>query len=235
MKIPHPATILLMRFSIDGIEFLKVIRPALESGDLQQLACAVLDRWRPKQLCGLLRHDDSDVRRAGAVAIGITGDVSVVCSLARSLRDPDPQVHAMVDQAMWKIWFRAGSGPALEALDRGMSLMSAEHHEDAVDAFTLAIQLDPGFVEAVNQRAIARYLLGDWPVSLDDCRTVVRGMPWHFGAHAGMGHCRLQMGEVPRALRCYRRALYINPRLTDIANALRDLGLAADCPEEAAY
>ena len=210
-----------MRFSIDGNEFLEALRPALDQGDLGDLACAVLARWRPRQLCGLLRHEAVDVRRVAAVAISATGEAAMIPSLARALRDPDAQVHAMAEYAMWSIWLRTGTTPALHRMNRGIAMISADRHEEAVDLLTDAVRLDTDCTEAVNQRAIARYLLGAWDASLEDCRVVVKEVPWHFAAHAGMGHCRLQMGQMIAALRCYRRALHINPRLEGVAAAIQ--------------
>ena len=216
-------TNLTMANSIDANEFLRVVRPALSSGDAAKLAHVTRVRWRPNQICQLMRHPDNDVRRVAAVTVGLIGDMRCTSSLTRALRDEDEQVNQMAEHGLWSIWFRAGGAAATEPFREGIALLSIEAHQEAVEKFQEANRLDPEFAEAHNQCAIAHCFLSQWDQSLANCRRTIRLIPTHFGAIAGMGHCFAQLGDLDQALQCYRAALRINPRLKAIAQAIRSL------------
>jgi cytochrome c-type biogenesis protein CcmH/NrfG len=59
--------------------------------------------------------------------------------------------------------------------------------------------------------------------SIADCQQAVERMPCHFGAWAGLGHGHAHLGQTCDAIRCYRRALQINPHLECIAEAVKEL------------
>jgi len=216
---------------IDVSQFLEVARPALKAGDADALAAAINQRWRPKTLCSLLGHADHDVRRVAAITLGLVGDGSCVGCLARALHDTDAQVTEMAEHALWSIWFRDGDPAAAEPFAAGMTLLaedSDDAHQQAIDRFREAIRIDPAFAEAHNQCSIARFFLGHWRDCIEDCQQALLRQPCHFGAMAGMGHCYAHLGDLHKALDCYRRAVAINPRLTAIANAVRRLEAELD-------
>jgi tetratricopeptide (TPR) repeat protein len=138
-------------------------------------------------------------------------------------------VNQMAEHAMWAIWFRCGTPEANQLTSRGADLMSRREFDLAIDHFTRAIKLSPNFAEAYNQRAIAYFLKEDFDRSIEDGQQTVKLNPDHFGAWAGMGHCHAHEGRVCDALRCYRRALEINPHLEGAKEALTELG---PCLEE---
>jgi len=129
----------------------------------------------------------------------------------------------MAEHALWSIWFRAGDPQATATFRAGVNLMAAESYLPAVRAFTEAAQIDPLFAEALNQRAIAHFFLYQWQESLDCSRKVICLNPTHFGAIAGMGHCFTQLGDLKRALACYRRAIQIHPRMTAVRRMIERL------------
>ena len=93
----------------------------------------------------------------------------------------------------------------------------------AIHHFDRAIELSPNFAEAFNQRALAKFLLEDYEGSLADCRKAVEFNPAHFGAWAGMGHCHAHLGDCRQSIECYEKALSINPHMSGIEAALREL------------
>jgi tetratricopeptide (TPR) repeat protein len=216
---------------IDPETFLRIVRPALQTGDAELLAHAVSVRWRASQVCRLLGHTDVDVRRVAAVALGMIGDHKSLVGLTRALRDPDEQVNEMADFALRSIWNRSGSSRAAEPFRQGVELLARDKFDEAIDKFHEATQIDPSFAEAYNQCAIAHFFVGQWRLCLADSRRTIRLIPAHFGAIAGMGHCFAEMGEFDKALRCYRRALRINPRLGAIAEAISRLEQKVSDPE----
>ena len=204
-------------------EFLTAVSPALDRGDADALRDRVDARWSAKELCGLLGHTDVDVRRTAVVTLGIVGDRCVVGCLTRCLHDPDEQVHQFAEDALWSIWFRGGKPEAAERFRAGSFAVAEDRFDDAREAFEQAIGLDPDFAEAFNQLAIVHYMTQDWSASMEACRRVLALMPTHFGAMAGLGHGYAHLGQLPQAIDCYRRALAINPNMTQIADAKQRL------------
>ncbi|MFA9479087.1 tetratricopeptide repeat protein [Phycisphaerales bacterium AB-hyl4] len=208
---------------IEPQHFLDVVRPPLAQGDAAELARAVLERWSARDVCVLLQCPQQDVRRVAAVVIGLVGDGSCIGCLTHALHDTDEQVNQMAEHGLWSIWFRASQPAAAQPFHEGVALLSMECQDDAIRKFTQAIDADPDFAEAYNQRSIAHFLAGRWQAALDDGHETIARMPIHFGAIAGMGHCHAHRNELDHALACYRRALAINPRMPAIARAVERL------------
>ncbi len=208
---------------LDADVFLKLVMPALKTGDARALAELVTARWTPSQLGPMLRDPDVDVRRVAAVTLGLVGSMEVVPPLLDALRDHDEQVNQMAEHGLWSIWFRACTDAAAKPFKQGVSLLVEEDYAAALVHFKRAIRLDPNFAEAYNQCAIAHFFLAQYEDSLYACSTAVKRVHGHFGAIANMGHSYTQMGELAKALRCYRKALRINPRMTAIESAIERL------------
>ncbi len=209
--------------SIDCHTFLEAVRPGMEVGDADAVARAVTQRWRTSEVCQLLSDENVDARRVAAIVLGLVGDTSVVPCLTRALSDADEQVNEMAEHGLWTLWFRAGEASAMLPFRRGLEQLGQESYEQAAQSFREAVKADPHFAEAHNQCAIALYLLGRWEASLRHCCSAIELMPLHFGAIAGMGHCYAQRGDLTMALRCYRKALRLNPRMRAIAQAIERL------------
>jgi len=182
-----------------------------------------MSRWSPAQLCTMLQHGNVDVRRVVAVALGLVGDMTTVDALVESLRDEDAQVNQMAEHGLWAIWFRSSAREAARPFKQGVQLLVDENYESALVCFKRAVRIDPTFAEAYNQCAIAHFFLGQYRESLIACSTAVKRINGHFGAIANMGHCYTQMGQLAKALRCYRKALRINPRMSAVQQAIERL------------
>ncbi len=208
---------------MDAKAFVSVVRPALETGDVSQLARAIGYRWTAKQVLTLLRHPEADVRRLAAVAVGLVGDRDDACPLAACLRDPDEQVVHMAEHGLWTLWFRDGKPEAQEPFERGLNLLGQQQLQEAIGCFEQAYQLDPNFAEAYNQCAMAHEMLEQWREGITDCKAAIKRMPCHFGAMACMGHCYAQLNDLHQALLCYREALSVHPRMLGVRTAAERL------------
>jgi len=209
---------------IDPAEFIATVQPVLEAQDPAALLVLLKSRWRREQIQSLLSSDNCDARKVAALALALVGTKCCVNSLAAQLQHPDPMVNQMAEHALWSIWFRSGSScDANHELCRGTQALNRQQYEQAIQNFSHAIELDPTFAEAYNQRAIVKYLQERYDECLEDCRRAVDRMPCHFGAWAGMGHCHAHEGRFADALDCYRKALAINPHLSGIPQVIREL------------
>jgi tetratricopeptide (TPR) repeat protein len=206
--------------AIDPEEFINTLQPSLRDGRLQEALECVRQRWTACQVISLLEDPSGDVRKVAALALSLVGDRSAVKPLAVALHDRDPMVAQMAEHALWAIWFRLGRPAAVSLAKCGNIHLHHGNNDCAIEKFTQAIQEDPDFAEAYNQRAIAHYLSEHFIESIADCRAALARMPQHFGAMAGMGHCFAHLGQWSEARRCYRLTLAIHPHQEGIEASL---------------
>jgi tetratricopeptide (TPR) repeat protein len=190
---------------------------------VRRFRAAVRDRYTEGTLQRLLGADDAKTRRAAALAVGLVGTPDSVAAAAAALHDDDPLVRQFAAEGLWELWFRGGTA------DQNRRLRQAAREPDAARA---RAELDrlvaeaPAFAEAHNQRAIWFFKQGEFARAVEDCETVLRLNPHHFGAACGLGQCLLKLNRPRGALRAFRLALSINPDLDlhDTVRALEALG-----------
>ena len=155
-------------------------------------------------------------RQAAATALGMLGDFTNNSSLGRALKDRDRGVRMLAEVSIRKIWQRSGKPFADQKLAQIKRLIVAGENQQAVDESSVLIESLPTFAEAWNQRAIAYYHLERYDNAIYDCHQTLELNPCHFGAAAGMGQCYLLCGDYEESLTCFRRALRMNGRLSDV-------------------
>jgi tetratricopeptide (TPR) repeat protein len=208
-----------MTDSADPISFVAKVRPLLAARDSGGLVQVLNADWSIDRLIAFLAAPQSDARKVAVVCLSLVGDLSAVDPVSRLLASPDPLVNQLAEHTLWTIWFRAGTDNANHELCRGAKALARREFGQAVEHFDAAIAEVPDFAEAFNQRAIAHYLADRYDQSIADCRRAVELIPCHFGAWAGMGHCFLHQEKFADALRCYDRAMVINPHLDSLRQA----------------
>jgi tetratricopeptide (TPR) repeat protein len=209
--------------TVNAEEFISTLQPSLSQGRLEEALAFVRERWTCPQVITLLQEKNADVRKVAALALSLVGDRSAVKPLAVALHDKDAMVAQMAEHGLWAIWFRLGKPSAVNLVKCGNTHMHHGNNECAIEKFSHAINEDPDFAEAYNQRAIAHYLSERFEESIDDCKAALARMPQHFGAMAGMGHCYSHLGQWTEARRCYRLALAIHPHLEGIESSLEQI------------
>src|SRR6266699_1672746 len=140
-------------------EFVAAVKPLLERQDLGGLLQFLKSRWQPEQIVELLKSRHCDARKVAALCLSLVGGACCLGALAEQLKDPDPIVNEMAEHALWSIWFRSGCCQANHHLAKGAQAMERQEMPEAIRHFTRAIEIDPRFAEAYNQRASAQYLL----------------------------------------------------------------------------
>lgn len=187
------------------------------------MVATLRDRWKPDQIADLFASEDVDARKVAALAYGMVGHACCLPKLVPLLKDPDSMVAQMADRAIWSVWFRLGTPEANHHVCQGVRALNRQDFDHAIVHFTTAIDLDPHFAEAYNQRAIAKFLLERFDDCIEDCRKTVQLIPYHFGALAGLGHCHAHEHRLETALQCYEKAIAINPRLDDLRQTIEEL------------
>lgn len=210
--------------TIDPVKFVAAVTPLLERKDPTALFLLLKSNWPPEQIRQLLRGPASDAKKMAIVSLGLIGPTCCVDDLARQLHDPDPVVCDMAEHALWSVWFRGGATPqANQLVCRGSMAMNSRDYQTSIELLSAAVQIDPNFPEAYNQRAIAYYLTERYEQSIGDCKRTIKRMACHFGAWCGKGHCHAHLGEKSLAIECYQQALAIHPRLHCIRESLHEL------------
>ena len=103
-------------------------------------------------------------------------------TVARALKDVDPRVRYLAENALWAIWFRADSPANNATLESVAELISRRRFDEAIVLATELIGRAPGFAEAYNQRAIAEFFLGRYAESAEDCKRAIERNRFHTGA-----------------------------------------------------
>ena len=207
----------------EGLVFWQILTSLVGSGDICRAEETVRSRWPQARLLDFLAHPDRRVSQLAALALGCVGDCGAVELLTKHLQSPHREMAQTAEHSLWSIWLRAGNCKSLRYLKCGCDHLKHGNHETAIEKFSMAIEEDPKFAEAFNQRAIAYYLSGQYEKSIADCHQVLARMPAHFGAIAGMGHCFAQLENLPEARNCYKAALRIYPGMDGIMESLQSV------------
>ena len=195
----------------------------LRTRDPDQFRQNVTGRYSESALGRLVQASDPSARRASVLALGMFGGYSSNASVARGLRDPDPVVRALADDALWLIWFRADSPENNESLDQIRTLIRRGRLDQAIEQANALIARAPTFAEAYNQRAIAQCFSGRFAESIEDCQKVLIHNPYHIGALGGMGQCQLRLGRKNDALATFRQALKLQPYSEGLKEVVAEL------------
>lgn len=155
--------------------------------------------------------------RAEALAwLASNGSMADQPLLLGRLRDEDPRVREIAEQALWLLWTRSGDKAVDMLLHEGTVLMRAGRLGEAVATFSEVIRRRPAFAEGWNKRATAHFLAGHYQRSLADCDEVMRRNKHHFGALSGYGQIYFRLEEYEKAIAWWRRALEVNPNMDGI-------------------
>jgi tetratricopeptide (TPR) repeat protein len=196
----------------------------LRDRDIEAFRRNVSSRYNEGTLARVLQAGEPQARRASVLALGLFGGFGSNAAVARGLRDPDPTVRALADNALWAIWFRADTPENNEALEGVRALVNRRRFDLAIEQADRLIARSPTFAEAYNQRAIAHFFQGQFAESVEDCKRALAHNPYHTGALAGMGQCLLQLGRRDEAIQTFRRALQIQPYNLGLRETIAELG-----------
>jgi tetratricopeptide (TPR) repeat protein len=114
-------------------------------------------------------------------------------------------------------------GPGMGAneedwVEKGLKLISKQQYDEAIKAFSTAIEIIPLDYQAYNYRGVALALKGDFDRAMADYNKALKIRPRYAEAYNNLGFARTQMGDLKQALNDYSRALEINPFFVDAYN-----------------
>ncbi|MCC2098899.1 MAG: tetratricopeptide repeat protein [Hyphomicrobiales bacterium] len=125
-------------------------------------------------------------------------------------------------------WLQSGSDTADLLMRRALQAMKKKNHKLAIDLLDKVIFLEPNWAEVWNQRATARYYTDDPDGAVADVAQVLAREPRHFAALVGLGFILRRANQEKMALQVFRRALAINPQLTNIKSIIEKLQVSVE-------
>jgi tetratricopeptide (TPR) repeat protein len=168
-----------------------------------------------------LQSPEPAQRQRAAVWLAQVGRMDDVPALLARLRDPDEDVRAIAERAIWVIWSRSGNPRTDAVFVEGITQLSAGQFKEGIATFSRVIVMAPEFAEGWNKRATLYFLVGDFERSLKDCDEVIKRNPHHFGALAGYGQIYMQLNDFEKAVDYFKRALAVNPNLDGVEFQVR--------------
>lgn len=105
----------------------------------------------------------------------------------------------------------------------GYALTDQQKLEEAIEKYSLAINLYPTLYEAIDNRAFCKMDLGRWQDAIDDFRLSLTTHPYSALAEFSMGECYLKLGQPDVAKECFTRALSIDPDYAPAKELLQNI------------
>jgi len=102
--------------------------------------------------------------------------------------------------------------------ERGLSFLKSQQYEEAIKAFSRAIEINPDCVEAYNNRGIAWCQKGDYDRATANYTKALEINPRCAEVYSNLGAIWFYKGDYDRATANNAMALEINPRCTEAYN-----------------
>jgi tetratricopeptide (TPR) repeat protein len=95
---------------------------------------------------------------------------------------------------------------ATDWFDKGYTYLAAEKYQDAINAYTRAIELDPKFAPAYNNRGVSYNVLGNHNQAIADHTRAIELNPKDAGAYFVRGLAYEESGNLEQAFSDYKVA-----------------------------
>jgi tetratricopeptide (TPR) repeat protein len=142
---------------------------------------------------------------------------------AKLPENADSPAGERIEQEILRRFARSGSPTADLLMSWAEDAMGKKNYPLALDVLDQVIVVKPDFAEAWNRRATVHFLMDDYGDSLSDIGQTLALEPRHFGALAGFGTILQAMDRNEEAIRVYKRALELDPRLDKVRESLEAL------------
>jgi tetratricopeptide (TPR) repeat protein len=95
--------------------------------------------------------------------------------------------------------------------NRGLEYFKQRNYEQAINDYSAAVSLNPGYADAYNNRGNAYHIKHDYERALADFDRAIALAPRHALAYNNRGIVHEDRGEAELAIQDYSRAIEINP------------------------
>lgn len=113
--------------------------------------------------------------------------------------------------AIERLWLFSGSDTIDVLMERVLKAVAEQRLDLAQQLSDTIVELEPGFAEGWNRRALVAYLQGDKENALNALRRALALEPNHFKALDGVAQIMREQGNKPAALEAYRKLLAVHP------------------------
>lgn len=100
----------------------------------------------------------------------------------------------------------------------GYSYAEAGLYDDAIEAYTAAIALNPNLAEAYNNRGFAYNNKGQYDKAIEDYTKVIPLYPDYAGTYNNRGNAYSKKGQYDRAIEDYTKAIQLDPNDVKVYN-----------------
>jgi cytochrome c-type biogenesis protein CcmH/NrfG len=125
---------------------------------------------------------------------------------------PSEEVARPLEAQLRQRLLEAGTPAVTLLMSRGLHNLQAQANDDAVEAFTDAITLDPSLAEAYHQRAIARYHAGDTMGAIRDLELTLQHEPRDFAAWRTLAEIAAARDDWKGAYQAWQKLLDLDPK-----------------------
>ncbi|MEM1100948.1 MAG: tetratricopeptide repeat protein [Pseudomonadota bacterium] len=118
---------------------------------------------------------------------------------------------------LWQLWTAAPDAEAQALLDAGMQALRFGDYGSAAERLDALIAYCPDYAEGYNQRGFVHYLQFQFAEALTMLEAAEARSPRHTGVLTGMALTLIGLGRTEEAQAPLRRALRLNPWLSERA------------------
>ncbi len=107
--------------------------------------------------------------------------------------------------------FEAIAAKATEYYQTAYQLTDDGKHEEAIEAYSKAIELLPTFYEAIDNRAFCKMDLERWSEAIDDFKLSLQVHPDSLLAEFSIGECYYRLNDFVRAKEQFEKCVKLDP------------------------
>jgi tetratricopeptide (TPR) repeat protein len=189
-------------------------------------ASTTSEAWTCAQAVQHLASSDTQLVKLAIARLAVDGSPRNARALAVMLHHHDTQVVEMAEDALWRLWMRAGTDRGNVQLRSAVEKIGRGDFGAALQQLAALLECEPAFAEAHHQRGIVLSLLERFEEAESALVQAIDLNPLHFEAIAGLGHIAANRGDADETLRHYRDALRIHPRYEAIRAAVGEIQVA---------
>jgi tetratricopeptide (TPR) repeat protein len=98
-----------------------------------------------------------------------------------------------------------------ESVDKGINYFKNQKYDEAIDAFSRAIQINPNKADIYNNRGLSYKMKGDLDNAIIDFNKAVEIDPTYEKAYYNMGSAYFKKGDFDKAIKEFDKTIEINP------------------------
>ena len=135
----------------------------------------------------------------------------------------DTKEQSSIVSQIWEEWMKIENPDVKIVMDSMSDFFMSKNYKSAISALTLAIELEPNYAEAYNNRATFYFMMGDYENSMRDIKATLYLEPRHFGALDGLSRILISYKNYNGALKVYQEMKKLMPNDTYVDMKIENL------------